>query len=70
MFSNAVGNTAYSQEHLNTILYAIFGGQTKCVMGHSIIENCSQGNDNNPCQQRNLALGLRETGRLLFAIKA
>ena len=27
------------QEHLKTIVYAKFGGQTKCIMGNSKIEN-------------------------------
>ena len=27
------------QEHLNTIVYAKFGGQTKCIMGNSKTEN-------------------------------
>ena len=27
------------QEHLKTIVYAKFGGQTKCIMGTSKIEN-------------------------------
>ena len=30
------------QEHLKTIVYAKFGGQTKCIMGNSKIENCSE----------------------------
>ena len=29
----------YSQEHLKTIVYAKFGGQTECIMGNSKIEN-------------------------------
>ena len=29
-----------SQKHLKTMVYAIFGGQTECIMGHSKIENC------------------------------
>ena len=29
----------YSQEHLKTMVYAKFGGQTECVMGNSKIEN-------------------------------
>ena len=28
LFSNALGDTAYSQEHLKTMVYAKFGGQT------------------------------------------
>ena len=40
LFSNFLGDTAYSQEHLKTIVYAKFGGQTKCIMGNSNIENC------------------------------
>ena len=28
------------QEHLKTMVYAIFGGQIDCIMGHSKIENC------------------------------
>ena len=34
----------YSQEHLKTMVYAKFGGQTECIMGNSKIENkTSQG---------------------------
>ena len=34
----------YSQEHLKTMGYAKFGGQTECIMGNSKIENkTSQG---------------------------
>ena len=29
----------YSQEHLKTMVYAEFGGQTECIMGDSKIEN-------------------------------
>ena len=29
----------YSQEHLKTMVYAKFGGQTKCIMGNWKIEN-------------------------------
>ena len=29
----------YSQEHLKTIVYAEFGGQTECIMGNLKIEN-------------------------------
>ena len=39
LFSNALGDTAYCQEHLKTMAYAKFGGQTKCIMGNSKIEN-------------------------------
>ena len=39
LFSNAFGDTAYSQEHLKTMVSAKFGGQTKCIMRNSIIEN-------------------------------
>ena len=39
LFSYALGDTAYSQEHLKTMVYAKFGGQTKCIMGNSKIEN-------------------------------
>ena len=31
----------YSQEHLKTMVYAEFGGQTECIMGNSKIENTS-----------------------------
>ena len=39
LFSDALGDTAYSQEHLKTMVYAKFGGQTKCFMGNSKIED-------------------------------
>ena len=29
----------YSQEHLKTMAYAKFGGQTECIMGNWKIEN-------------------------------
>ena len=32
----------YSQEHLKTMVYAEFGGQTECIMGNSKIENGMQ----------------------------
>ena len=31
----------YSQEHLKTMVYAEFGGQTECIMGNWKIENFS-----------------------------
>ena len=31
----------YSQEHLKTMVYAEFGGQTECIMGNWKIENYS-----------------------------
>ena len=34
-----LGDTAYSQEHLKTMVHAKFRGQTKCIMGNSKIEN-------------------------------
>ena len=33
----------YSQEHLKTMVYAKFGGQTECIMGNWKIENFSHG---------------------------
>ena len=39
LFSNDLGDKVYSQEHLKTMVYAKFGGQTKCIMGNSKIEN-------------------------------
>ena len=32
----------YSQEHLKTMVYAKFGGQTECIMGNSKIVNSSE----------------------------
>ena len=32
----------YSQEHLKTMAYAEFGGQTECIMGNWKIENTIQ----------------------------
>ena len=29
-----------SQEHLKTMVYAKFGGQTKCIMGNVKMVNC------------------------------
>ena len=39
LFSNALGNMQCPQEHLKTIVYAKFGGQTNCIMGNSKIGN-------------------------------
>ena len=33
----------YSQEHLKTMVYAEFGGQTECIMGNWKIENTWNG---------------------------
>ena len=33
----------YSQEHLKTMVYAEFGGQTECIMGNWKIENVTIG---------------------------
>ena len=33
----------YSQEHLKTMVYAEFGGQTECIMGNWKIENKPKG---------------------------
>ena len=33
----------YSQEHLKTMVYAKFGGQTECIMGNWKIENNTAG---------------------------
>ena len=32
-----------SQEHLKTMVYAEFGGQTECIMGNWKIENEGEG---------------------------
>ena len=32
----------YSQEHLKTMVYAKFGGQTECIMGNWKIGNATQ----------------------------
>ena len=32
----------YSQEHLKTMVYAKFGGQTECIIGNWKIENGKQ----------------------------
>ena len=34
LFLNAPGSIEFSQEHFKTISYAIFGGQTECIMGN------------------------------------
>ena len=36
---SCLGNMQCPQEHLKIIVYAKFGGQTKCIMGNSKIEN-------------------------------
>ena len=35
----------YSQEHLKTMVYAEFGGQTECIMGNWKIENTKESTD-------------------------
>ena len=40
---NALGKMQYSQEHLKTMVYAEFGGQTECIMGNWKIENGGSG---------------------------
>ena len=39
LFSNALGDTEYSHEHLKAIVYAKFGGQKKCTMENAKKEN-------------------------------
>ena len=39
----------YSQEHLKTMVYAEFGGQTECIMGNSKIENAECTSLTNDC---------------------
>ena len=39
LFLNAPGRIAFSQEHLNSINYAKFGGQTECITRDSKIVN-------------------------------
>ena len=39
LLSNALGKMQFSQEHLKTMVYAKFGGQTESIMGDSKIEN-------------------------------
>ena len=43
LFSNALGNMQCPQEHLKTIVYAKFRGQTKCIMVNLKIENIVHG---------------------------
>ena len=45
----------YSQEHLQTMVYAEFGGQTECIMGNWKIENCQERKERKslwPCDAR------------------
>ena len=42
----------YSQEHLKTMVYAEFGGQTECIMGNWKIENEEERNGTNRSQMR------------------
>ena len=50
LFANALGKMQYSQEHLKTMVYAKFGGQTESIKGDSKIENrlrlCANGRNN------------------------
>ena len=43
----------YSQEHLKTMVYAEFGGQTECIMGNSKIENTVKHRLKNAPQPKN-----------------
>ena len=47
----------YSQEHLKTMVYAKFGGQTECIMGNWKIENVHMYNVFNIVTQFNFKLG-------------
>ena len=38
----------YSQEHLKTMVYAEFGGQTECIMGNWKIENTTRRKTSRP----------------------
>ena len=62
----------YSQEHLKTMVYAEFGGQTECIMGNWKIENTREvlenaldstvtryGDPSNRCHHRYDILGER-----------
>ena len=39
LISNALGNMQCPQEHLETVVSAKFGGQTKCAMANAKIES-------------------------------
>ena len=39
----------YSQEHLKTMVYAEFGGQTECIMGNSKIVNAGDKDWDDQC---------------------
>ena len=43
LFLNAPGSIAFSQEHVKTISYAKFGGQTECILGNWKIVNWKKG---------------------------
>ena len=45
----------YSQEHLKTMVYAEFGGQTECIMGNWKIENDHILKTQQPILQQNMA---------------
>ena len=45
----------YSQEHLKTMVYAEFGGQTECIMGNWKIENADRVIIRLPCGQGQLS---------------
>ena len=63
----------YSQEHLKTMVYAKFGGQTECIMGNWKIENRpfaashSRGTKP-PCWRAKVALGQDKQRKLPFKI--
>ena len=54
----------YSQEHLKTMVYAKFGGETECIMGNWKIENTARflpATTNKPevCDSRTFCFGTR-----------
>ena len=63
----------YSQEHLKTMVYAEFGGQTECIMGNWKIEN-SMDQEQIIILQWTLVLGIKkfyfkDAKKCLFLLK-
>ena len=52
-----LGKMQYSQEHLKTMVYAKFGGQTECIMGNWKIENVSTHSRSDTFMSKDLGFG-------------
>ena len=60
----------YSQEHLKTMVYAEFGGQTECIMGNWKIENDQSFDHCSPGWRTTLPRKRRAPARLQVGVGA